>query len=313
MNRSRTKKTRSGCSGLGALLFLALAIGAVIGWPIYLKTNGTRASGVITEKRESVRIHYVEWFRRFELVAAYSIPGQPLQHRAICDVDEKTYDSLHPGNTVVVYYFASLLNQPFLPATHLSPCSTMASISWNPPVMHRIIVALTSLVAILFLWRVLRIRIAALLLLPWLCLCFAYLGLPRTEPEPRQPVPATATVETITTITTIGGINSSRSMQLQHPYQILRLKYVPSGMDTAVIAIDKVDAGSVPNLQEGQTANIVYDAAHPRIARLQAGTRLFPGQALRTVIICCAVVIVLIAIVAAVGGFFRLMRRSLLR
>src|SRR5580704_18822087 len=112
-------------------MLAVLAGGAIIGWPIYLETAGTPASAAITEKRESVSIEYDEWFRRFQVMAAYSIPGQPVQHRAICDVDEKTYDSLHPGNVVVVHYFRNLLNQPFLPATYLSPCSNFASISVN--------------------------------------------------------------------------------------------------------------------------------------------------------------------------------------
>jgi hypothetical protein len=81
-------------------------------------------------------------------------------------------------------------------------------------------------------------------------------------------------------------------------------------MDTAAIAIDKVDLGSVPNLQQGQSANIVYEAAHPRIARLQQGTRLFPGHAQTEVILCCFAFAVLVAIAAAIKGFFRLIRRN---
>jgi hypothetical protein len=301
---------RSGCSGVGVLLLFCFAVFAVIGWPIYLDTHGAAATGVLIEKRESVRIHYDEWFRRFEILAAYSIPGQPLEHRAICDVEEKTFDSLHGGDRVTVHYFANLLNQPFLPATHISPCTVKASIGSNPWLMRHVAAAVVSLLVILFLWKVLRIRIAAWLLLPWFCLMFAYLGLPRVEPQPMQPVPATATVDRVVTITTLGGANTRRSMVLPHPYQIVLLKYVPAGMDKAVVAVDKVDAGSAQDLKEGQSASIVYDRASPRIARLQQGTRLFPGQALTTVTLCCIAVVVLIALVAAVGGFFRLMRRG---
>jgi hypothetical protein len=309
VNRTRRRAARSGCSGLGALIVLIVAIFAVFGWPIYLESQGTAASGVITEKRESVRIVRDEWFRRFEVIAAYSIPSQPLQRRAICDVDERTYDSLHLGNTVAVHYFAGLLNQPFLPATHLAPCSTAASISTGSLAIRRFVVVFLGLLAILFFWRVLRIRIAAWLLLPWLCLSFAYIALPRVEPEPRHPVPATATVDSVTTITTLGDLSRQRSIPLQRPYQIVRLKFVPPGMDSPVTAIDKVDAGSVPNLIEGQSANIVYDVEHPRVARLQEGTRLFPGQTLNTVLLCCAAYIVLVAIAGAIKGFFRLIGR----
>ena len=309
MNRKGRRAARGGCSGLSVLLVLFAGVLAVFAWPTYLDSRGAAAPGVISEKRETVRIVYDEWFRRFEVIAAYSIPGEPLQRHAICDVDEKTYDSLHLGNTVSVHYLAGLLNQPFLPATHISPCSTFASIGSGSLVVRRFIVVFLALLALLFFWRVLRIRIAAWLLLPWLCLSLAYIALPRAEPEPQHPVPVTATVDSITTITSLGGMSSHRSISLQHPYQIVRLKFVPSGMDSIVTAIDKIDLGSVPNLTKGQTANIVYDAERPRVARMQEGTRLFPGRTLNTVVLCCAAYVVLLALAGAIKGFFRLMVR----
>jgi hypothetical protein len=313
VNRNRPRQARSGCSGLGGLLFFLLAIGAIIGWPMYLESQGTPASAVISDKQETVRIPFDEWFRRFQIYADYSIPGQSLRHRAVCDVDESTYDSLHRGNTISVHYFANLLNQPFLPATHLSPCSTAASIGGNPLVLHRLLYAFLTLMAILFLWRVLRIRIAAWLLLPWLGLCFAYFLLPRVEPEPQQPVPSTATIGRVETITTLGGLHDRKSIPLQHPYQIVLLKFVPPGFDDPVTAVDKVDAGSVPNLKQGDSADILYDPAHPRIARLRQGTRSFPGRALTTVVICCVVFAVLLSFVWAVGAIFRFLRRAAVR
>jgi hypothetical protein len=215
MRLSITPKAGGGCSALGVLAFVGLAAGAIIAWPSYIDINGTRTAGVITEKRENVHIDYGEWFRHFEVIAAYSIPGQAFQHRAGCYVDQKTYDSLRPGSTVVVHYFANLLSQPFLPATHLSPCSTMASISLNPAVIRNLLGAAIALMAILFLWRVLHVRIAVWLLVPWFGLLVGYLVLPKTEPEPRHPVPATATIDSVTTITEVGdsahseGIRSS--------------------------------------------------------------------------------------------------------
>jgi hypothetical protein len=289
---------------------LLLAAGAIIGWPIYLDVNGDRASGIITEKRESVRIEYDEWFRHFEVMASYSIPGQPGQHRAICDVDEKTYDSLHPGNTVMVHYFRNLLTQPFLPATDLSPCSRVAFLSVNLRVIGPLLLIFLVLLAILILLRVLRIRRAAWLLLAWLCFAVAYLALPRAEPELERPVSATAAVGNITTIDRLGENDEYDGIPLQQPYQIVQLKYVPQGMDTVVTAIDKVDEDSVPGLKDGQSAAIVYDAAHPRVARLQGGTRSFPGQARVIVLLCCGACIALFAIAWGVRRLFGKARRN---
>ena len=39
---------------------------------------------------------------------------------------------------------------------------------------------------------------------------------------------------------------------LGQPYEIVRLRFLPPGKDTPVTAVDKVDRGSVPNLQKGQ-------------------------------------------------------------
>ena len=313
LRQTRTRRSGCGCSGLGTLLFFLLVIGVIVGWPMYLKNSGTQASGVITDKIETVRIRYGNWFRRFEILATYSIPGQPMQHRATCDVDEKTYDSLHRGGPVTVYYDANLLNQPFIPATLLSPCTVTASIiSWNSS-MPGLIVAGAALLGILFLWRVLRIRIAAWLLLPWFCWLFASFVLPQAEPEPRHAVSATATVDSITTVKTVSGRENSRDIPLMHPYQILRLKYTPAGMDGPVLGVDKVDSGSVPNLTQGQNVAIVYDAEHPRVVRVQGGTRTFPGQARTIVIVICAVFVGLIVVLAVIRGLFSLPGRLIRR
>ena len=287
-----------------AVALVVLAAGAMIGWPIYLDARGTATPGVIIEKRETVRTEYGEWFRHFEVTAAYSVPGQPVQHRAMCDVDEKTYDSLHKGNTVVVHYFRDLLSQPFLPATRLSPCTTMAAISLNPSSARNLVVSFVALLVILLLWKM-RIRFTAWLFLLWLGLAFALLVLPKTEPEPQQPVAATATIDRIDTIDTLGQGANSEGIPLLRPYQVVLLKFVPPGMDTPVTAIDKIDEDSVPDLKEGQSVAIVYDAAHPRIASLKEGTRRFPMQALTTVVLCCFGLIIIGAAGVAIRRLFR--------
>jgi hypothetical protein len=299
-------KTRSGCSGLLAFFFLICAFVVIYNWPKYLDANGSQAPGTLVEKRESVRIHAGVWYRRFEIIAAFKVPGQTLEHRAICDVDEQTYDSLHAGNRVSVHYFPNFLNQPFIPATHLSPCSPAATLNLNASVIRNLVIAFAVLLAILFLWRILRIRIAALLLIPWACLLFAYITIPRVEPTPTEPRSAKATIQSVDTITNLLATDR-RGFPLQHPYQIVRLKFIPPGMDTPVVSIDKIDLNSVPNLAKDQTVDIVYDAANPRIARIQGGTRLFPEHAFTTVLLTGGVLFALFLALAVVRWFFRLL------
>lgn len=306
MRQRIPQRPRRGHPLLGLFLLLGIGFAAIAGWPMYLDSYGTQTRGVITEKLETVRVTYGEWFRRFQIVAAYRLPGLSTERHAICDVDEKTFDSLHKGNTVSVHYVPGLLQQPFVSAAHLSPCSPGASISWNPAVMRSVIIAGIAFIGILFLWRVLRIRLAAWLLVPWLALSVAALCLPRTEPVPRHQVPATATVTGITNVTTLGGAGRD-AIELSHPYQVVRLQFTPPGSDAPVVAVDKIDTGSLPNLQEGHAVPIVYEQDHPRIASLQGGTRLFPGRALRMVVLLCLVFIVLVSLASFAGWLFRLL------
>ena len=307
MSPTGTKTARSGCSMVVGPIVLCVVLFIIFGWPKYLSRYGTVAPGVITEKHENIHIFGDFWTRRFEVVAAYSIPGQ---HRARCYVDEKTYDSLHPGNRVTVHYFAALLQQPFIPATELSPCAG-AFLGFQWPLIRPLLIAFAPLLVFLFLWRVLRMKVFVWLLLLWLGLAFACAELPREEALPQHPVSATATIYIVRTIKTLGGGNNSRSIRLQHPYQMVVLEFMPPGMDTPVKAVDKVDAGSVPELNVGQSVNIFYDAANPRIARLQQGTRNFPGQARTTVILLAGAWILLLAIGAGISAFFRRAGRGL--
>jgi len=281
----------------------------IVAWPGVVDSIGASTSGTIVEKHEVVRVFAGDWFRHFEITASYSIPGRPMEHRAACDVTESTYDSLRQGNTVTVHYIPNLLVQPFVPATHLSPCTAMGGISLNTPVRH-LGIALLALLPIVFLWRVLHIRSAAWLFLAWIGLTLAWVAMPRTEPEPRRRVPALATVHHVVTVTKLfESRNSNRDIPLQHPYQIVELQFVPPGMDTPVMAVDKVDQNSLPGLQEGQSLPIVYDAGNPRVARLVGGTRLFPAQARQTVLSIGIGFAILAAIGMAFSAFARTARR----
>lgn len=295
----------AGRSGLGGLIFLAVVGGAIVLWPSYVDRTGTAASGVISEKHETVRVEGGDWFRHFEILAAYSVPGQPVQRHASCGVDETTYDSLRQGSPVTVHYLPSLLMQPFVPATHMSPCSLVA-ISGVSPAIRRLGIALLALLPILFLWRIVRMRGVAWLFLAWGALTFIYVIIPRTEPAPRQPVAGVATVQQITTVRDlIRGMRTQDELPLLHPYQVVQLSFLPPGKDAPVIAVDRIDENSIAGLAQGRTVPIVYDASDPRIAQLQGGARRFPGQARTTVLILGGLFAALITIGYGIRAFLR--------
>ena len=66
-----------------------------------------------------------------------------------------------------------------------------------------------------------------------------------------------------------------------------------------MVGIDAIDANSIPDLRKQQTVDMEYDLTNPRIARLQGGTRDFPGQAKRQVLIAFGVIIVLLLAIFA--------------
>ena len=184
------KQRRFGLSGVVTFLFLAGLAVVFYKWSSFVDANGAETTGSVTEKRENVRESFGDWFRRFEIVAAFRAPGSSLERHAVCDVEQATYDSLHAGDRVTVHYFPALLQQPFIPATHLSPCTPAANFGSNPDLYRRLKVVFGSLAAILFAWLALRIRVAAWLLVPWFGFFVAYGVSPRAEPAPTRPLPA---------------------------------------------------------------------------------------------------------------------------
>ncbi len=175
----------------------------------------------------------------------------------------------------------------------------------------RLIVIGVGLLGILVTWRLLGVRLRAWVLVAWLCFSCAYIFLPRLEPLPHQPVAATATVNDVITVDALGETSETDGIPLQHPYQIVELRFVPQGMDVPVVAIDKIDQDSIPGLKTGQSVPIAYDADHPRVARLQDGTRNFPAQAWIEVMLCCAALALVGALLMGAHGLFRMARRRL--
>jgi hypothetical protein len=261
-------------------------------WPSVIDASGVDATARVTEKREGIRIPFDNWFRRFEIVAAFRVPGDPIQRHAVCDVEQATYDSLHVGDPVGLHYWPALLAQPFIPATHLSPCTPRANFASNPEVYQKLEILLGTLLPIVFLVAVLRLRVAAWLFLPWFYFFLLTGVVPQTEPAPLQPRAALAIVRNITTITMLmeNGKSGSGShvkfgpIKLEHPFQIIQLEFTPAGMRDPVVAIDAIDLNSIPNIKAGETVSIDYDSQVPRIARMRAGTRDFPGQARRQIL-----------------------------
>jgi len=68
---------------------------------------------------------------------------------------------------------------------------------------------------------------------------------------------------------------SSHPERLAVPYQVVQLRLVPEGAADSVLAVDEVDAGSVPSLAPGAVVRVRYPPAAPREAMLVEAARTF--------------------------------------
>ena len=254
-------------------------------WDSIIDSLGTAVPGAITEKRESIRTNYADWFRRFQIVAAFKAPGYPFDRHTVCDVDQQIFDGLRVGSPVTVHYLPALLAIPLVQSTHISPCPPWGIFGSNPELYRRFLCLYGSLAIILGIVFVLRIRRAAWLLLPWSALFVFYGICPHTEPMPLQPRPVRAEVKQVAMVKTLvesnTGSRGSEPITLVHPYQLVEMQYTPQGSSDPVMAVDAIDPGSIPNLKPGQVLTINYDAGNPRVASIPGATRMFREQAIQ--------------------------------
>lgn len=273
-------KRRFSFSGILSFLFFAGLLLVFYNWSSFVDANGQAGAASVTEKRETVRENFGDWFRQFQIFAAFRVPVSPLEHRAVCDVEQATYDSLRVGAPVTIHYFPSMLQQPFIPVTHLSPCTPLAAFGSNPDLYRKVALVFGSLLLIFFAFLVLRLRVALWLLVPWFGLFIVDCVTPHAEPAPGQPRFARATVKGIANIDeiladTTGGEHSATPLKLDHPYQLVQLEFTPPGAAGPVVALDAIDRNSLPGLELNRAVDVDYDAANPRIARLRGGNPQF--------------------------------------
>jgi hypothetical protein len=67
----------------------------------------------------------------------------------------------------------------------------------------------------------------------------------------------------------------SRPELLRVPYEVVQLRYLPAGAADSVLAVDEVDAGSVPSLATGAVMRVRYLARAPSETLLVEGARTF--------------------------------------
>jgi hypothetical protein len=84
---------RANSSGILGFLFLIGLLALFYEWPSIIDRTGTEATAQVAEKLEGIRIPFDNWYRSFEIVAAFRLPGNPIEHHAVCNVEQYTNES----------------------------------------------------------------------------------------------------------------------------------------------------------------------------------------------------------------------------
>jgi hypothetical protein len=264
---------------LKLVLYGSLLVAPLLAASLWLDAYGETVTGSVTGKREEIHAENEPtggWHsRRFLEVDIPRLAAVGLQ--ASVRVDSAEYAGIQRGAHVRVRYlsccpiFARLdgrtTRQVSMEAVREFASSRV--LDWVLAGFVVLVVAARIAMPIVLVAGVAWLGAGLLLLFP---------GRP-----PRVPtgVEATARVAGIVTVSESPRRTRHRSRSSSHPerltvpYQVVQLRLVPGGATDSVLAVDEVDAGSVPSLAPGAVVTVRYRPATPREAMLVEGTRTF--------------------------------------
>lgn len=289
------------------VIWLALLLGGIPAYSLYLDFAGILISGKVYLKRESISVREDDWTRDLSVTATYQPAGELIPSYASAKVDPDTYDRLRIGSPVTIRYLSSrgLRQFPLIVSARFADQWTFSLPKDRYAGVIRAIVLLLGIVTLAVLWRKAHINAAGWLLIPYVPFVFCALMMPRAEPGPAAPKrTARATVNQLTEVTEILATSESSGVEATQPYQIVELQFVPEGRTEPVIGVDKIDSGSIPGLTKGKVVDIDYQADRPRTVLMRGGTRTFPQKAYEAVAKNAGVYLLLLGALALLAYLF---------
>jgi hypothetical protein len=314
-----------------SLLFLVVAGLSPFLLTAWLREHrGLNITGKVTRKQETV------WHSTFEndvmrtvmITVSYFPPGRSWPAEKSIHLPLKRYDELNRGDVVRMRYLLeqdlppypllhSLYRSGFLPIASADGRSVFTGgLDLIPELPLRLVCGVAALLVVLWLWKKSRIPGSGLAMV--FCFLLAIAALSFSEiPRPMSALQgavltAKASVQNEWTIDQIFASRKSNSspVPLDQPVQYVALEFVPEGRREPVVAVDNIDARSIPDLKVGQLLEIQYERADPRSARLVAGTRTFWNRNLRGLAIWGAAWLVLGAAAIVIWAIFSRRRHS---
>lgn len=314
--------------GFGLLLVIS---------PFMLSSLLIDAKGVVIpshvqSKSERVLVHYSAWSRIADVTVQYDPPDEPMVGFLTVNVDPDRFDRLKKGDLAPLRYLRredlpqvpgakTLRQMHVLPRVRLADESTFsglrAVVQGNA---NYTVVLVVGVIVLLIFWRIARLPFfgwaMAVCLLSAIAIGTIH-EFPLPVAPPRQDVrTAAGTVKSLERVEWLFRDNHQQGFQADQPIQIVGVQFVPEGRTEPVLAVDLIDAGSIPGLQEQAPVSVDYERSAPRTAYIRGATRKFPGRNLRG--IAFELIAVLVLLVAALWaysifskGYRRLTQRSM--
>jgi hypothetical protein len=288
---------------------------------LYVDQRGIALPGRVFSKSETITVPYSGWKRSAEVTIEYHPADESSVGYFNARLDPEEYDAFHKGEMVGLHYLRRqdiptvplsklLLEVHALPRVRLANQRTFSGLE---RLFTRKVITLCGAVAavaiLLFVARMARWR-----LFWWavgICVFLSVTALLISEfptPMPRPTVQirqGSGRVKSVERIDRLFRGSRQRGLIADQPVQVVGIEFVPAGRTEPVVAVDLIDAGSIPGLAENSTVAIEYEGDSPRTAYIQAGTRGFVGRNLTGIavqgILCLLVLIGFLAAAHFIG------------
>jgi hypothetical protein len=297
---------------------------------LFIDQRGVLISGHVHSKDERVVVDNSSWTRSLDLSIEYDPPQESSVAFLTATVDPHRFDELKIGDLVHMRYLRRE-DMPHVPGAsalrqlHLLPTARLADqhawsglqLAFTTPSTLLIKVAI-AVVLILMLWRLARIPLfgwaIAICVLAAISVMVVH-EFPTPVPPPQNQVRSTSgTVKSLDRVEWLFRDTHQKGFHADQPIEIVGVQFVPEGRTEPVLAVDLIDAGSIPGLREHAPVGIDYESGAPRTARLRGAGRQFVRRNLRGIAVelvaSLAVVLILALGASLLGrGYRRLTQR----
>lgn len=315
-----------------AIVVLLLALAAVVWLPflvssLYIDKRGITIPGHVYSKREDVTLIYSAWKRSSEVTVEYSKPDGSGVGFLVAQLSPAEYDAMPVGQAANLHYLRpedlpdvplakTLRRAQLLPTVRLAKQRTDSALAWIYDGPEK---AMAVGVAVLLLWRL--ARIPGFWWAAGVCAAAVVVaGYFDEFPRPLQP-PSVALRQGVGRVKSLARMDKlfsapkSRGIDAAQPIDVVGVEFIPAGRTESVLAVDLIDAGSVPGLTENAAVPVEYESQTPRTAYIRGATRQFAAKNIAGIgwqgVACVVVFVVLVGAGYLLRqGYLRLVARS---